>query len=459
VTAAAAPLTPAPVSARARPTTRFAVAFGLRFFVLLGAGFVWLAPAMIWPRLAYALVVWDAFVIAAWLVDAVRLPKPGKLTTRRDWSSPLALRVPSQVTLTLVNESASRIVASIVDAAPAWACSEPPVVRVTAQARDEAGARYSIVPSERGELSIGDAYIRYQGTLGLAQRWARAPLAQQLIVYPNLDEARKESMFIVRSRQIDMERRSARVRGAGRSFESLREHREGDEIRDICWTASARRGKLVTRQYEVERSQPIWLVVDTGRLMRARIGDVSKLDVAVNAALSLSQVACGSGDRVGLLTYGRQIHDCLPVARGPAHLRRIVERLARARGEASEADHLQAAASLAHRQTRRSLVVWITDLPDTAITPESITAASQLLARHLVLFVVIGQADLDRVAARRPESVEQMYETAAAQEISHRRNVLLAGLRGRGALVLEAESTLSPALVNAYLEIKQRNKL
>lgn len=455
----AAALAPASISARARPTTRFGLAFAFRFFVLLAAGFLWLAPAIVWPRLAYAVLAWDAVLIAAWLADAVRMPAPGFLAVRREWSSPLALRIPSQVTLHLSNRSHSRITASIVDATPAWARSEPPVERVIALPHDEAAAHYTIVPAERGELSIGDAYIRYDGSLGLAQRWARVPIAQPLVVYPNLDEARKESMFIVRSRQIEMERRSVRVRGAGRSFESLREHREGDEIRDICWTASARRGKLVTRLYEVERSQPIWLVVDTGRLMRARIGDIAKLDIAVNAALSLSQVAVGSGDRVGLLTYGRQIHDCLPVARGPAHLRRILERLARVRGEASEADHLHAAASLAQHQTRRSLVVWITDLPDTAITPESITAASQLLVRHLVLFVVIGHAELGSVAARRPESVEQMYESAAAQEISHRRGVLLAGLRARGALVLEAESTLSPALVNAYLETKQRNRL
>ena len=86
-------------------------------------------------------------------------------------------------------------------------------------------------------------------------------------------------------------------------------------------------------------------------------------------------------------------------------------------------------------------------------------AASQLAARHLVLFVVIGHADLGRVAARRPATVNEMFETAAAQEISHRRDVLLAGLRARGALVLEADSRLSPALVNAYLEVKHRDRI
>ena len=90
------------------------------------------------------------------------------------------------------------------------------------------------------------------------------------MIYPNLDEARRESIYLVRSRQIDLERRSKRIRGLGRSFESLREYRDGDEVRDICWTASARRGKLVTRLFEIERSQTIWIVIDSGRLMRTR---------------------------------------------------------------------------------------------------------------------------------------------------------------------------------------------
>src|SRR5207248_524915 len=91
---------------------------------------------------------------------------------------------------------------------------------------------------------------------------------------------RQHSIYLIRSRQIEMEKRHARIRGAGREFESLREYQQGDEIRDICWTAAARRGKLVTRLFQIERSQTVWLVIDAGRLMRARIAGLTKLDYA-----------------------------------------------------------------------------------------------------------------------------------------------------------------------------------
>jgi uncharacterized protein (DUF58 family) len=307
---------------------------------------------------------------------------------------------------------------------------------------------------------LGSAYIRYQGPLRIAERWASADLKQEVCVYPNLQEAQRHSIYLMRSRQIELEKRHARIRGAGREFESLREYREGDEFRDVCWTASARRGKLVTRQYQVERSQTIWLVLDSGRLMCTRVAGLSKLDYAVNAALSLGQVALGSGDRVGLLAYGRSVrHRVLPY-RGSVQLRKLIQQLALVEEESSEADHLQAAGVLLSSQTRRSLIVWLTDLAETAMTPEVVEAVSQMMARHLVLFVIIGQPDLADVAARKPASISEMYLTAAAQELTHRREVLLARMRQRGALALEVGSaSVATALVDSYLEVKERSLL
>jgi uncharacterized protein (DUF58 family) len=452
-------MVPETVGARARPFKRLGVAFGPRFFVLLATGLMWLGPALFEPRFVYAMVGWDVLVVWAWLLDVRRLPAPAALALRRSWRAPSALSVQSHVRLTLVNESAATLRTAILDAVPHQLCPEPPSVRLNVAPHGEAEADYPIVPTARGEIAIGDAYIRYQSPLRIAERWAQVGIAQTIVTYPNLDEAKRASVHVVRSQQIEMERRSRRRRGAGRSFESLREHQRGDEFRDICWTASARRGKLVTQVHEIERSQPIWIVIDAGRLMRARVAAVTKLDHAVNAALSLTQVALGSGDRVGLLAYGRRISHRLPAARGSAHLRRIMEHLAIVRAEESEADHLLAAGRLLTDQKRRSLIVWITDVPDTAMTPEVVAAASQLMGRHLVLFVVIGQPDLQRVAMRRAATADEMYETAAAQEVVHRRDVLLARLRSQGALALEAGAKLSPALVNAYLDVKQRNRL
>jgi MoxR-like ATPase len=128
--------------------------------------------------------------------------------------------------------------------------------------------------------------------------------------------------------------------------------------------------------------------------------------------------------------------------------------------EAKEEIQLLAASQLMRDQKRRSLVVWITDLAETAMTPEVIEAVAKLMPRHLVLFVVIGQPDLRMAASQRPKNVSEMYQVSAAQEVIHRRELLLARLRERGALAVEADSgELAPLLVNSYLAIKQKSQL
>jgi uncharacterized protein (DUF58 family) len=182
-----------------------------------------------------------------------------------------------------------------------------------------------------------------------------------------------------------------------------------------------------------------------------------KLDYAVNAALSLAHVALHSGDTTGLITYGRKLHSYLPATRGAEHLRHIVEQLAMLPGEPIEANHALAADSLLSRQRRRSLIVWITDLAETAATPEVIEAASRLLPQHLVLFAVVGEPELRALATRRPDSPSAMYQYVAAQEIIQRREILLRRMRERGALAMEfLPGRLSSEIVNQYLQIKSK---
>jgi uncharacterized protein (DUF58 family) len=185
---------------------------------------------------------------------------------------------------------------------------------------------------------------------------------------------------------------------------------------------------------------------------------LSKLDYAVDAALSLAQVAMHSGDRVGLLAYGREIQQNLNAGRGASHLHSIVESLALVRPEPYEADHGRAAQALLTEQHRRSLIVWITDLAETAGTPDVVEYALQMTRRHLVLFAAVGQPDLNQLVAERPESEEDMFRYIAAVEIVQRRELLLRRLRQHGVLALELmPGALAASLVNQYLDIKDRS--
>jgi uncharacterized protein (DUF58 family) len=183
----------------------------------------------------------------------------------------------------------------------------------------------------------------------------------------------------------------------------------------------------------------------------------SKLDHACTTAVALAQLALYSGDKVGLLAYGQGIQQRLLPGRGAAHLRQLIESLALVHAEPGEADHLRATAMLNRLQPRRSLILWVTDLAETAMRPEVIDGALQLLRRHVLLFVAMAQPEVEAIAQRRPTNLEQMFRATAAQEMAGRRELLLARLHEQGAFTLDLNpEALVSSVLNQYLTVKER---
>jgi uncharacterized protein (DUF58 family) len=462
-------LHPEPVRAACERRRRWGFGLTPRAIGLLSAGFLWLIPGFWDGRLAYAMLAWDALVLLAALLDGLRLPRASQLVAGRSWSNAPALDSETEIELTIENQGGVILECRLVDDLPTALVEEPATYRLTAFPRVKARLRYRVEPKERGDWETGWLYVRYRSGLGLAERWARAPLMQKVRVYPALRAGEQQQIFLARSRQLDLQLRRAQQRGLGRDFESLREYREGDDLRDICWTATARRGIPVTRQYQTERSQPVWIVLDCGRLMRSRVAMAgefahgrathlhSKLDYACSMAVALAQLALYSGDLVGLMAYGQGIQQQVLPGRGAAHLRQLIEALAMVRAEAGEADHLRATAVLSRLQPRRSLILWVTDLAESAMRPEVIDGAAQLSRRHLLLFVAMAQPEVELIAASRPKNLEQMFLATAAQEMAGRRELLLAKLHEQGALTLDLNpEALTSQVLNQYLAVKER---
>ncbi|MGO9642146.1 MAG: DUF58 domain-containing protein [Candidatus Acidiferrales bacterium] len=467
------PLVPEAAVALAKSRKRLPFGFGPRFFVGLLLGLAWLVPAWRFREFLFAMLLWDVLLLGAWLWDLLRLPAPRQIEVSRIWDARPSLGARSRVRISIRNSGRVAIRASIVDETPLSLRSTPAEVEIVARPAASgaalaptAEASYPILPGQRGDARLGRTFVRYQSGLRLAERWAVAETSQVVRVLPNLEEARRNVLYLIRSRQVEMEKRRKRLRGIGREFETLREYREGDEARDICWTATARRNHLVTRLFQMERSQTVWLVLDAGRLLRSQVIDpaqplrYSKLDYAVNAALCIAHVAMHCGDRVGLLAYGRGIQKNVAAARGPQHIHSMVEALAQVHAESSEPDHARAARSLLTKQKRRSLIIWITDFAETATTPEVIDYALQMTPRHLVVFAAMAQPDLKALAAAIPDSKTDLFRHAAALEICQRRDLLLRSLRQRGVLALELmPGAMAASLVNQYLDIKDRSLL
>ena len=453
-------LAPPPAIGHVEPVGRFAVGLSARTLYLLGAGLICVGPALVDRRALWVMALWDAVVLALAFIDFQQLAPPAAITVKREWTSPLTLGIATQARIDVANSSAATVTVRLADYLPHALRRELATAELTVDGQASAALEHAVTPTNRGDHEAGDVAITWWSPWRLIERWGRVPLVQTVRVYPDLAAGRGEAMFLIRSRQVALEKRRARFAGFGREFESLRDYREGDEQRDVAWAASARRGKLVTRVYQPERSQTVWILVDAGRLLQARTDGRTLLDASVTAALTLAQVAIGAGDRVGLMAYGRRVQHRLAPSRGPGHLRSMVDALATVHTDGVDADHGTVVSHLLSLQKRRALIVWLTEVAETAGMPEVIERAMGMTPRHAVIFAVMRQAAVRELAASVPDSTPAMYRVVAAQEALDRRDGLLHGLRNRGALVLEtAPAALSSGIVSRYLEAKERGLL
>jgi uncharacterized protein (DUF58 family) len=325
--------------------------------------------------------------------------------------------------------------------------------------RSRAQVEIAFVPRERGRTALSDSYAWYESLAGLVRHRVRLPGAQAIRILPDLGALDSDDLA-ARARSIEAGLRRRRRRGAGTEFESLREYGAGDAFRDIDWKATARRGRVMVAQYEVERSQQVIVALDAGRLMAARLGDRRKLDYAVSAALGIAGLARRAADRVGIHAFAATTLARVPPAAGAAAASAIVEALADIEPRLDESDYERAALELRQTYRKRSLIVVFTDLFDPVASSNALAALGLLVRRHLVLVALMNDAGLSDALAAEPRDVATAYRAALATSLAAERERAVAGLRARGMLVVDVPARdLRLATLDAYLAVKTRGLL
>jgi uncharacterized protein (DUF58 family) len=319
----------------------------------------------------------------------------------------------------------------------------------------------SVVPLRRGREESGGFVVDSTGPLGLGRRRARIDLPWEVIVYPPLVSIRLRASVAQARRRRDPGMKAIRELGEGRLFESLREWVPGDDIRHIDWKATARRRKVITRQYEAERRQQVLLVIDLGRLMTADIaGGVARLDFVVQAALELAYAAAQHDDDVGIMTFADGVQHFVAPERGRAGVRRVLDVLAVVEPKLVEPDYPGAFRYLAARNRKRALTVLFTDVIDRFASDALVANVASLRPRHVPLAVTLRNPELDAVAALRPADTRNAFRKAAAEELLHAREEALGHMRRAGVLVIDVTpQRAAQAVVSKYLDLKRRGVL
>ncbi|MEA3403773.1 MAG: DUF58 domain-containing protein [Armatimonadota bacterium] len=372
----------------------------------------------------------------------------------------LSLGVPNRVVIWLRNRSDRPLTLQVRDDPPPQFDTPERSRRLQLDAWEHRRVSYQTTPNSRGDWAFGDLHIRVLSRLRLVW-WQRDIAAPESVrVYPNLQQVREFDALARRGRLEEIGLRTARARGEGTEFESLREYVPDDSFRHIDWKATARRGTPITRQYQVERNQTLIIMIDSGRLMAARSGDMTRVDCAVNAALMLAHVAQRMGDTVGLIVFSDRVKTFVTPSHGAAQTQRILEELYALQAELVEPDFRAAISFLRSHARKRAMICAFTDLVEPEVSAQALSYLSSLRPQHLPLVATVPDEEITAMAAGSPDDVLGAYEKALASRTLSERALALARLRSRGVLACDARpDDLAAAVVNRYLTVKRAGLL
>jgi uncharacterized protein (DUF58 family) len=368
-----------------------------------------------------------------------------------------------KVELTVANPSGRALRAHIRDAWPpsSWQSGTGQAAsrhRLSIPAGERRRLTTVLQPTRRGDRRAERITVRSYGPLGLAARQGNHNVPWTVRVLPPFTSRKHLPSRLARLRELDG-RTSVLVRGQGTEFDSLRDYVPGDDTRSIDWRATARRTTVAVRTWRPERDRHILIVLDTGRTSAGRVGDVPRLDAAMDAALLLSALASRAGDRVGLLAYDRRVRAQVLGRSAGDVLPALVNAFAPLEPELVETDARGLSAAALQNAPRRSLVVLLTSLEAAPVEEGLLPVLPQLTQRHTVLVASVADPHIENMTGGRG-SAEGVYDAAAGTQAQAQRRRSAEQLQRHGVTVVDATpEKLAPALADAYLALKAAGRL
>lgn len=409
----------------------------------LGAGWLWVV---------------EGVLLVAVAVDLILAARIGDLQVERTGAATLRLGDRAELALLVGNAGQRRARGLLRDAWLPSAGASPRVQPIDVPAGERRRLVTTLRPTRRGDRTAEHVTIRTIGPLGVAGRQRRRSVPGVVRVLPPFTSRKFLPEKLAKLRELDGSVMLNR-RGQGTEFDSLREYVDGDDVRSIDWRATARRADVVVRTWRPERDRRLVCVLDTGRTSAARVGDIPRLDAALDACLLLAAVAAKAGDRVDLLAADATVRASVERASRNEVLPRLVQATALLEPALVESDAQLMVAEVLRRERKRALVVLFTALDPAPIEHGLLPVLTSLTSRHTVVIAAVGDPRVAELAGRRGDA-EAVYEAASAERTLADRQRITVQLRQRGVTVIDAPADqFASRVADTYLALKAAGRL
>lgn len=399
-----------------------------------------------------------AALLALGLFDVALTARADSLTLTRDPLTVVRLGRSTEIELVVTNTGTATVRGMLWDAWPDSTRADHRTHHLALAPRTRIRLRTSLTPTYRGDRVAGPVTVRLLGPLGLAGRQTRLDVPARVRALPAFRSERLLRSKVKRLHHLEG-RNVANTRGQGTEFDSFREYVAGDDVRSIDWRATARAADVLVRTWRPERNRHVLMVLDTGRASAGRVGEGTRLDSSIEAALLLGGLAAAAGDTVDLLAYDRGVRAEATGASGNQLPLKLMHTLAGVTPQLVDTDTTGLVRTVISRVRRRALIVWFTSLDGPMVTEHLLPTLPTLTRRHRVLIVSVTDPDI-AAAARDRSTADAVYTAAAAETVLAERALVQESLRRRGVqVVAAAPDQLPEALADEYLELKQSGSL
>jgi uncharacterized protein (DUF58 family) len=367
----------------------------------------------------------------------------------------------NKVTIFITNNHSFKLSVEVIDEIPMQFQLRDFAFRMVLKPHEEQAIHYVLTPKERGEYIFGFTNVYVSSQIGLWCRRIRfGDSATKVSVYPSFLQMRKYEFLAISDQLVDAGIKRIRRAGSFSEFDQIKDYVVGDNYRTINWNATARRSKLMVNQYQEERSQQIFNVIDMGRLMQMPFAGMSLLDYAINSSLILSNTALLKYDKAGLITFNQKVDTFLQAERGNKTIAKILELLYNQKTQHSESDYAYLSAFIRRNVTHRSLLILYTNFETITSLHRQLDYFKHLAKNHLLLVVIFENSEVKAFAKSGANTLEEVYVKTIAEKFVYEKKLIVRELKKNGILsVLTKPEDLSANLINKYLEIKMMGKI
>lgn len=316
---------------------------------------------------------------------------------------------------------------------------------------------YSLRPVKRGEYQFGRIRVFAKSKLGMVSRRFNIDAEHSVKVYPAYLRLKHFAFLAFDNRLQEFGVKRVRRLGHTMEFEQIKEYTPGDDTRALNWRATARTGKIMVNQYQDERAQPMYCVVDKGRLMQMPFDEMTLLDYAINATLVMSYVAIHKSDKAGLITFAEKIDSVIKAGRRNSQMARINEVLYNQETDFKEADFERLYTGTTRLVSQRSLLLLMTNFESITGLKRQMIYLKRMAAKHVLVVIFFQNTELKTLVEHKAPGLRQVYRQTMAEKMQYEKSVMVKMLQQAGIhAVLTTPADLTVDTINKYLELKAR---